>query len=150
MIGRPVRSANGEAVGEITDLVLSPADTVTSAVVSVGGIFGIGAREVEVPYDKLVVVSNRSTVLVTMSKDQVTAEPEFSSDELKKANGADAVDGAPQAGPPAQQPDAGAQAEATAEAAGKFAADDPRVAKGLAENKEVYDRERDEHGEPPQ
>ena len=97
LIGRPVRSASGEAVGEIADLVLSPADKVSSAVVSVGGFLGLGERQVEVPYDKLVIAANRNTVLVTMSKDEVAAKPEF------------------------------------------FATDDPRVAQGIAENKEAYD-----------
>jgi sporulation protein YlmC with PRC-barrel domain len=83
LIGRPVRSANGEAVGEITDLVLSPADRVTSAVVSVGGFLGLGDRHVAVPYDKLVVAPNRTTVLITLSKDQVAAEPEFSSEAFE-------------------------------------------------------------------
>jgi sporulation protein YlmC with PRC-barrel domain len=77
LIGRPVRSPNGEAVGQIDDLVLSPADRVSSAVLSVGGFLGIGDRRVEVPYEKLVVAANRSTVLVTLSKGQVAAEPDF-------------------------------------------------------------------------
>jgi sporulation protein YlmC with PRC-barrel domain len=150
LIGRPVRTANGESVGEISDLVLSPADKVSSAVVSVGGFFGIGARQVEVPYALLVVAANRSTVLVTISKDQVTSKPEFSSDDHRSqaATGADphsATDAAPPAtAPTAQLPDAAARAQANAEAEESFATDDPRVAKGLAENKEAYDR--DEQG----
>lgn len=143
LIGRPVRSANGESVGEISDLVLSSEGSVTSAVVSVGGFLGIGARRVEVSYDKLVVAANRNTVLVTMSKEQVTSGPDFSSRDYEPAaapNGASpgAVT-TPETPPPTEQPDAVAVSEADREAAHSFATDDPRVAKGIAENKEAFD-----------
>jgi sporulation protein YlmC with PRC-barrel domain len=140
LIGRPVRSANGESVGEISDLVVSSAGSVTSAVVSVGGFLGIGGRRVEVSYDKLVVAPNRNTVLVTMSKDQVTSGPDFSDRDHKPAatpNGAS--QGAVTTPPPTQQPDAAARSEADREAAQSFATDDPRVAQGIAENKEAFD-----------
>jgi sporulation protein YlmC with PRC-barrel domain len=157
LIGRPVRSPNGEAVGEIADLVLSPADKVTSAVVSVGGFLGLGERQVEVPYDKLVVAADRSTVLVTMSKEELNANPEFSSDEHRRKNTA-ATATSPSAAstvapPPAEQPDAAARSAASAEAAESFATDDPRVAQGIAENKEAFDddaKNDDDEKAPPQ
>ena len=43
--------------------------------------------------------------------------------------------------PPTPPPDAAAQREADAEAARSFATDDPRVAKGIAENKEAFDED---------
>jgi sporulation protein YlmC with PRC-barrel domain len=75
LIGRLVRSPNGEAVGEIADLVLSPADKVSSVVVAVGGFLGIGERQVEVPFDTLVVAPDRSAV--TMSSEQAEAIRDF-------------------------------------------------------------------------
>jgi sporulation protein YlmC with PRC-barrel domain len=147
LIGRPVRSPNGDSVGEIADLVLSPADTVSSAVVAVGGFFGVGEHEVEVPFDKLVVAPDRSTVLVTMSKEQLAATPEFSRDNLqRKPTDVRAVPGAADTppAPPAAQPDPAARAEANAEAAKSFAEDDPRVAAGIAESKAAYDKDKNE------
>jgi hypothetical protein len=54
--------------------------------------------------------------------------------------------GVPQPGdaaapPPTPPPDAQAQREADAESARTFATDDPRVAKGIAENKEAFDND---------
>jgi sporulation protein YlmC with PRC-barrel domain len=142
LIGRPVRSANGESVGEISDLVVSSAGSVTAAVVSVGGFLGIGGRRVEVSYDKLVVAANRNTVLVTMSKEQVTSKPDFATPEKPSEAPNGASQGAvttPATPLPTQQPDAAARSEADREAAHSFATDDPRVAQGIAENKEAFD-----------
>jgi hypothetical protein len=43
--------------------------------------------------------------------------------------------------PPTPRPDAQAEREANAESARSFATDDPRVAKGIAENKEAFDND---------
>jgi hypothetical protein len=48
-------------------------------------------------------------------------------------------DGAAASPPATQPPDAETRREADAEAARSFATDDPRVAKGIAENKEAFD-----------
>jgi sporulation protein YlmC with PRC-barrel domain len=142
LLGRTVRSPNGEAVGEIADLVLSPGNTVSSVVVAIGGFLGVGEREVAVPFDKLVVAPDSGAVLVTMSKEQVVAIPEFSSGAARRERSA-ALPTAP-SDAPAAQPNAAARAEANAEAAESFAADDPRVAEGIAENKAAYDKEKKE------
>jgi sporulation protein YlmC with PRC-barrel domain len=74
LIGQTVRTPDGEEIGEIEDLVLSPEDKVMSAVVSIGGLFGIGARQVDIPYDELAVAPNRGTLLVTMNGDRIAAK----------------------------------------------------------------------------
>ena len=78
LIGRPVQTANGEAVGRIADLVLSPGNEVTSViVVSVGGFLDLDDHRLEVPYDKLVVAPESGTVVVMMSENEVAAAPEI-------------------------------------------------------------------------
>ncbi|MGD1878787.1 MAG: DUF4142 domain-containing protein [Kiloniellaceae bacterium] len=52
LIGKTVVNASGDEVGEIDDIVIDDADVV-SAVVSVGGFLGIGAKQVAVPFDDL-------------------------------------------------------------------------------------------------
>jgi sporulation protein YlmC with PRC-barrel domain len=83
LIGRPVHTANGQAVGRIADLVLSPKNEVTAAVVvSVGGFLNLDDRRLEVPYDRLVVGADSGAVVVMMSDNEIVAAPEL---EPKKA-----------------------------------------------------------------
>jgi sporulation protein YlmC with PRC-barrel domain len=138
LIGKQVTGADGEDLGKVEDLVVSPSGGISAAVVSVGGFFGIGAKHIEIPFDRLQLGADRS-IVVAMSRDQIAAAPAFARDTARRYS-----DGAAQPGevapPPATQPpDAEAQQEASAEAAKSFATDDPRVAKGIAENKEAFD-----------
>ncbi len=78
LIGRAVQTANGEAVGRIADLVLSPQNEVRSAiVVSAGGFLDLDGRRLEVPYDSLVVTSDRNTAVVMMGENELAAAPEI-------------------------------------------------------------------------
>lgn len=52
LIGKSVINANGDAIGEINDIVLDK-DKAVYAVLSVGGFLGIGAEYVAVPFDKI-------------------------------------------------------------------------------------------------
>ena len=73
LIGMRVRMPNGERIGDVEDLVLS-SGTIASAVVSVGGFLGRGAKRVEVPYDKLLLGRDASLV-VSMSREEIEAMP---------------------------------------------------------------------------
>jgi sporulation protein YlmC with PRC-barrel domain len=52
-IGRGIYSRDGDKVGEIKDLVLDEAGTVTHAILSHGGIGGLGTRQVAIPWQAL-------------------------------------------------------------------------------------------------
>ena len=50
LIGASVKNSQGESVGKIDELVIDPQEArIKAAVVSVGGLMGIGAKSVAVP-----------------------------------------------------------------------------------------------------
>jgi sporulation protein YlmC with PRC-barrel domain len=137
-IGMRVRTPNGERIGAVEDLVLSSGN-IASVVVSVGGFLGLGAKRVEVPYDKLLLGRDASLVM-SMSREEIEAMPAYSVSSyavvpLPDGNRTDAS----AVPPPTAEPGAEERSEANAEAARSFATDDPRVAKGIAENKAAFD-----------
>ena len=58
LIGAPVVSASNEAIGRITNFVINENGAIESVVISVGGILGVGARDVAVTYRSLKLVRN--------------------------------------------------------------------------------------------
>jgi sporulation protein YlmC with PRC-barrel domain len=138
LIGKAVTGPNGEKLGSVQDLVVSPAGSIWAAVVSVGGFLGIGAKQVEIPYDQVQLGADRS-IVVAMTRDELAAAPGFSRDVARHYAERAAEPGEVARPPATQPPDADAQRQADAEAARGFATDDPRVAKGIAENKEAFD-----------
>lgn len=53
LIGARVFSASGEAIGHISNLVINGDGAIESVVIAVGGVLGVGAREVAVTYRSL-------------------------------------------------------------------------------------------------
>ncbi len=139
LIGMRVRTPSGERVGAIDDLVVSSGNAVSAAVVSVGGFFGLGAKRVELPFDKLR-LDRDASIVVSMSREDLAAMPAYTtgSHAIVPPPAAERAS-QPADPPPTPQPDREATSEANAEAARSFATDDPRVAKGIAENKEAFD-----------
>jgi sporulation protein YlmC with PRC-barrel domain len=78
IIGASVKNAQGESLGKIDELVIDPADAkIKAAVVSVGGVLGIGAKSVAIPWDKVTMGSgtDRDTVVVAMGKEELEQAP---------------------------------------------------------------------------
>jgi hypothetical protein len=144
-IGAAVRSADGDEVGEIHDLILSSDAKVVTAVVSVGGFVGIADKLVAVPYGDLRVWSDDESLAVALTSAELRSAPEYgASPAVGEAE--PVVDPAK-----AQPPSAEIRREAEEEASRVFAGDDPRVADGIAENKKAYeDGEAEEDTEPRQ
>ena len=53
LIGSAVYSDQNERIGSVDDLVMTDANKITVAVVSVGGFLGMGSKLVAVPFDQL-------------------------------------------------------------------------------------------------
>jgi sporulation protein YlmC with PRC-barrel domain len=136
LIGMRVQTESGERVGEIRDLVLSSGNAVSAAVVAVGGFLGLGAKPVEVPYEKLA-IDRSASIVVSLSREELDAMPAYSTASYAVVPET-ATTGANRP-PPTPEPDAEARSEADEAAARSFATDDPRVANGIAENKEAFD-----------
>jgi hypothetical protein len=70
-----VNDAN-ESIGKIDDILVSPDGKAPFAVLSIGGILGMGSHLVVVPYDSLKLADNK-VMLPGGTKDALRALPEF-------------------------------------------------------------------------
>jgi len=130
LLGAPVHDASGEKAGDVADLVISPDGDVVAVVLSVGGFLDVGDRHVSASYEELRVNASGELYL-PRTQEEIMSRPEY---RLRTA----AV--APSAQPPAREPvDPVTQAEAHEAAQDSFAGNDPRVAEGIAENKEAFE-----------
>jgi sporulation protein YlmC with PRC-barrel domain len=137
IIGTRVRGSDGSEVGKIEDLVLSTDDRVVTAVVSVGGLLGIADKLVAVQYADLRLWSDDRTLAIPLTKAELEVVPGYKARPPSVGDARPLVD-AERAAPP----DAATRREANEEAQRVFAADDPRVAEGIAENKKAYEDEK--------
>jgi sporulation protein YlmC with PRC-barrel domain len=58
LVGTTVIAEDGRAIGEVADLLLTPAGQPDALLVSVGGIMGIGAKEFAVPWTRVAAFAN--------------------------------------------------------------------------------------------
>jgi sporulation protein YlmC with PRC-barrel domain len=96
LIGAEVKSPQGESLGKVAELVVDRQEMrVTSAVVSVGGVLGIGSKSVAIPWREVMLEDGGKTLVVAMSRDEIGQAPDW-----KKPDG----EAMPTARPPASQP----------------------------------------------
>lgn len=76
IIGSTVYNETRDTVGTIDDLVVNPKDSVTYAILSVGGFLGLGTHLVAVPLGSLHVVDKQMR-LPGATRDSLKALPEF-------------------------------------------------------------------------
>jgi sporulation protein YlmC with PRC-barrel domain len=82
LIGASVKNAQGESVGKIDELLIDPKEArIKAAVVSVGGLLGIGAKSVAVPWNRLTMGTERDTVVVAMGKEELEQAPSWQKSE---------------------------------------------------------------------
>ena len=83
VLGRDVRSAADEAMGRIVDVIVDRAGVVRAAVIDFGGFLGVGSRKIVVDWNALHFgrIANKSdSITLELTKDQVTAAPEYKED----------------------------------------------------------------------
>lgn len=76
VIGSTVYNESRDAIGTIDDLIVSPKDKVTYAILSVGGFLGLGTHLVAVPFTS-VQVADKQMRLPGATRDSLKALPEF-------------------------------------------------------------------------
>jgi sporulation protein YlmC with PRC-barrel domain len=59
LIGAKVISASNETVGKISNLIVNDKGAIESVIIAVGGVFGIGTKNVAVTYNSLNIVRNK-------------------------------------------------------------------------------------------
>jgi hypothetical protein len=79
IIGTAVVNDKDETIGKVDDILIGRADKATTAVISVGGFLGIGAKLVAVPFDQLTPAANdrKSLTMPNASKESLKSMPAF-------------------------------------------------------------------------
>jgi hypothetical protein len=83
VLGRDVRSPTDENMGRIVDVIVDRTGTVRAAVIDFGGFLGVGSRKIVVDWNALHFgrVANKSdSITLELTKEQVTAAPEYKED----------------------------------------------------------------------
>ena len=83
ILGRDVRSAAGENMGRIVDVIVDRSGAVRAAVIDFGGFLGVGSRKIVVEWSALRfggVSSKRDSITLELTKAQVSAAPEYKED----------------------------------------------------------------------
>jgi sporulation protein YlmC with PRC-barrel domain len=80
ILGKEVRSATGENMGRIVDVIVDLTGQVRAAVIDFGGFLGVGSRKVAVDWNALSFPrpgDKVGRVTLEFTRDQVKAGPEF-------------------------------------------------------------------------
>src|SRR5256714_1007816 len=90
LIGAKVVSASHEKIGRIANLVVNDDGAVEAAVISIGGVFGLGAKEVAVTYKSLNIVRDKSSdgidhVVLAATKNDLRQAADFKTLREQKA-----------------------------------------------------------------
>jgi sporulation protein YlmC with PRC-barrel domain len=83
-IGQPITNATGETIGNVSDLLFDKSGRIVNVVIGVGGLLGIGEKNVAVPFTALSVTADangKRVIKVALSKDQLKAAPDFKATE---------------------------------------------------------------------
>ena len=83
ILGREVRSAADENMGRIVDVIVDRSGTVRAAVIDFGGFLGVGSRKIVVDWNALhfgQIASRKDAISLELTKEQVTAAPEYKED----------------------------------------------------------------------
>jgi hypothetical protein len=83
VLGRDVRSAADEDMGRIVDVIVDRAGVVRAAVIDFGGFLGVGSRKIVVDWNALHfgrIAKKGESITLELTKEQVTAAPEYKED----------------------------------------------------------------------
>jgi hypothetical protein len=84
VLGREVRSTTDQDMGRIVDVIVDRAGMVRAAVIDFGGFLGVGSRKIVVDWDALHfgrVANKGDSITLELTKEQVTAAPEYQEDK---------------------------------------------------------------------
>jgi hypothetical protein len=88
VIGTNVKDPTGRKIGEIEDVILDKgSNSVLFAVIGFGGFLGMAEKYHPIPWSSLDYDESEGSYVVSYSKDQLTAAPAGSIDELTENDG---------------------------------------------------------------
>ncbi|MGA7952790.1 MAG: PRC-barrel domain-containing protein [Gloeobacterales cyanobacterium] len=76
ILGKEVTNDKGEKVGKIEDLIITPKDTVSYAIVGAGGFLGVGRNDVAIPVSQFKIEKGK-ILLPEATKAAIKAMPTF-------------------------------------------------------------------------
>ncbi|MCK1722235.1 PRC-barrel domain-containing protein [Bradyrhizobium sp. 141] len=83
VLGRDVRSAAGEDMGRIVDVIVDRGGHVRAAAIDFGGFLGVGSRKIVVDWNALrfgKIANKKDSITLELTKAQVAAAPEYKED----------------------------------------------------------------------
>jgi sporulation protein YlmC with PRC-barrel domain len=83
LLGKTVQNDKNEKIGKIDDIIISPKNAVSTAVIGVGGFVGLGKHDVAIPMDQIKLTSG-NLLLAGATKDALKALPKFEYAPRKK------------------------------------------------------------------
>ena len=86
-LGETVQNTAGETLGKIHDIVFDRSGRISTVVIAVGGIMGMGEKEVAVPFNALNVRTgsdNKRLIVVSLSAEAIKQAPHFVASEKTK------------------------------------------------------------------
>jgi sporulation protein YlmC with PRC-barrel domain len=85
LIGMTVYDTNGDKVGQVKDILFSEDGKATGVVLSVGGVLGLGAKQVGLQWSEVDIQPDAEVAKIQYNKDQLKAAPDFKTEEAQKA-----------------------------------------------------------------
>jgi ribosomal 30S subunit maturation factor RimM len=77
LIGATVKTKAGDSIGEVEDLIVSGRNNVTAAIITVGGVLGLGEQRIGIPYGQFEIAADGRSVVIDMTKEQLQSQPAF-------------------------------------------------------------------------
>lgn len=77
IIGKKIVGANGEDIGKVAEIAVSPDGGISNVVVSVGGFMGVGDRLVVLPWEALEISPSNDTIKAYVTKSEIAQAPLF-------------------------------------------------------------------------
>lgn len=94
IMGTDIENAAAENIGEIEDLVIERGTgRITHAVITSGGIAGIGAKKIAVPFGRLTYNTPDEKFLASITEGEIESAPEFKAEEWSSVDQSSWMDG---------------------------------------------------------
>jgi sporulation protein YlmC with PRC-barrel domain len=97
LLGAMVKRLTGDPVGEVKDLIVSADADVRLAVISVGGVLGVGGKTIALPFDQFQVAPDGATIYLALSEEELATRPPFDLENVTADSRATAGEPAAQA-----------------------------------------------------
>jgi sporulation protein YlmC with PRC-barrel domain len=77
LVGKAVLNPEGDKIGDIEAVYVTPSGQIDTVIIGVGGFLGMGQRDVAVKWSDLKLTDNGDKITAAMTKDSLKALPEY-------------------------------------------------------------------------